>query len=122
MTTASAPTVRLTSQKVIVERGTTTTTWYVEMSSRWTPAHELPGALIERKDPPAGTVWVSETTVPLPPGTRVKRVDASPAPERRRDPLSYLRGGPRLAARATREAFYVVTRSGTLARDSASGR
>ncbi len=112
------PIVEVVESEVVVSRGRRTTSWFVRYNDGWLRASEYPGATVARLDAGPGTVFERRIEIELPKGTRLRRVETSPAAEMRRDPLAHLenaRQSPR--RRMTRTELCVGSR-GELVRTS----
>jgi len=110
------PTIEVVDAEVIVPRGRRMTTWFVRYNDGWLRAVEHPNATVQQLQSGPGTVWERRIEIPLPKGTRVCRVDSSPAGEAPRDALAHLAGGRRSPKRTTRRIELSVGPRGELVR------
>ena len=108
--------VELIDEERIVERGTGQVNWFVRWNDGWVHVTKWPGALSQRLDAGAGTVWQSRTELKVPRGTHLMRVESRPSSYAREDPLDYLTRGAPTKSRRTRRTYYVVGRNGLLVR------
>lgn len=106
--------VEVIDEERIVERGTGQVNWFVRLNDAWVHVAKWPGALSERLDAGAGTVWQSRTELKVPRGTHLMRVESRPNAYAREDPLDYLTRGAPTKSRRTRRTYYVVGRNGLL--------
>jgi hypothetical protein len=84
------------------------------MNDGWVHVSAWSGALSERLDAGAGTVWQSRTELKLPRGTYLMRVESRPNPYARESPLDYLTRGAPSKSRKTRRSYFRVGRAGEL--------
>jgi hypothetical protein len=70
--------VEVIDEERIVERGTGQVNWFVRLNDDWVHVSAWPGALSERLDAGAGTVWQSRTELRVPRGTYLMRVESRP--------------------------------------------
>jgi hypothetical protein len=106
--------VEVIDEERIAPRGTAQVNWFVRLNDGWVHVSAWPGALSERLDAGAGTVWQSRTQLGLPRGTYLMRVESRPNPYVREDPLDYLTRGAPNKSRKTRRNYYTVGRLGEL--------
>jgi hypothetical protein len=106
--------VEVVDEERIVERGTGQVNWFVRLNDGWVHVSAWPGAVSERLDAGAGTVWQSRTQLKVPRGTRLMRVESRPNAYTREEPLDYLTRGAPSKSRRTRRNYYAVGRSGAL--------
>jgi len=106
--------VEVIDEERIVERGTGQVNWFVRFNDDWVHVSAWPGALSERLDAGAGTVWQSRTELRVPRGTYFMRVESRPTSYAREDPLDYLTRGTPSKSRKTRRNYYTVGRAGEL--------
>jgi hypothetical protein len=106
--------VEVVDEERIVDRGTAQVNWFVRLNDGWVHVSTWPGAVSERLDAGAGTVWQSRTQLALPRGTYLMRVESRPSNYTREDPLDYLTRGAPSKSRKTRRNYYTVGRSGEL--------
>lgn len=106
--------VEVIDEERIVERGTAQVNWFVRLNDGWVHVSTWPGASSERLDAGAGTVWQSRTTLQLPRGTYLMRVESRPSPYARERALDYLTQGAPSKSRKTRRNYYTVGRTGEL--------
>lgn len=106
--------VEVIDEERIVERGTGQVNWFVRLNDDWVHVSAWPGALSERLDAGAGTVWQSRTELRVPRGTYLMRVESRPTSYAREDPLDYLTRGAPSKSRKTRRNYYTVGRAGEL--------
>ena len=90
--------------------------WFVRLNDGWVHVSAWSGALSERLDAGAGTVWQSRTVLDLPRGTYLMRVESRPSPYARESALDYLTRGAPSKSRKTRRNYYTVGRAGELCR------
>ena len=107
-------TVEVIDEERIVERGTAQVNWFVRQNDGWVHVSAWPGALSERLDAGAGTVWQSRTELEVPRGTYLMRVESRPSSYKREDPLAYLTRGAPSKSRKTRRNYYTAGRAGLL--------
>lgn len=106
--------VEVIDEERIVERGTAQVNWFVRLNDAWVHVSTWPGACSERLDAGAGTVWQSRTSLELPRGTYLMRVESRPSPYKRETALGYLTRGAPSKSRKTRRNYYTVGRVGEL--------
>lgn len=106
--------VEVIDEERIVPRGTAQVNWFVRMNDGWVHVSAWPGALSERLDAGAGTVWQSRTELQVPRGTYFMRVESRPTSYAREDPLAYLTRGAPGKSRKTRRNYYTAGRAGEL--------
>ena len=106
--------VEVIDEERIVPRGTAQVNWFVRMSDGWVHVSAWPGALSERLDAGAGTVWRSRTELQVPRGTYFMRVESRPSSYAREDPLDYLTRGAPSKSRKMRRNYYTAGRAGEL--------
>jgi hypothetical protein len=106
--------VEVIDEERVVQRGTGQVNWFVRLNDGWVHVSAWPGALSERLDAGAGTVWQSRTRLEVPRGTYLMRVESRPEVYAREDPLDYLTRGAPSKSRKTRRNFYTVGRGGEL--------
>jgi hypothetical protein len=115
-------TIELFESEVVIARGTRRTSWRVRVADAWISVNEHPTARVENVEAGPGTVWERRVELDLESGTRLERVEASPAPERAEEPLSYLKQArPRRAWRSQKREYRVGPR-GELQAQSAKRR
>lgn len=112
--------VEVIDEERIVPRGTAQVNWFVRLNDAWVHVSTWPGALSERLDAGAGTVWQSRTEIQVPRGTQLMRVESRPSDYSRESPLDYLTRGAPSKSRRLRRNYYVVGRAGDL-RPSSDG-
>ncbi len=120
MSAASSPpleSVEVVDEERIVERGTGQVNWFVRLNDAWVHVSTWPGALSQRLDAGAGTVWQSRTELKVPRGAQLMRVESRPSSYAREDPLDYLTRGAPSKSRQTRRTYYTVGRNGALTRE-----
>ncbi len=113
-------TVEVIDEERIALRGTAQVNWFVRLNDGWVHVSAWPGALSERLDAGAGTVWQSRTELQVPRGTYFMRVESRPSTYLREDPLDYLTRGAPSKSRKTRRNYYTAGRSGVLSLAAAS--
>ena len=108
------PIVELIDAEVIVPRGRRITTWFVRHNDGWLRAAAHPNATVDTLAPGPGTVFEHRIELALAQGTRLRRVESSPASEARRDPLAHLAYARRSPRRTTRRTEFSVGPRGEL--------
>jgi hypothetical protein len=106
--------IEVIDEERIVERGTAEITWFARLNDGWVHVSAWPGATSERLSAGPGTVWQSKTTLPMPRGSRLMRVESRPGDYARESPLKHLTRGATGAKRRIFRSYFVVGRSGTL--------
>jgi hypothetical protein len=112
--------VEVRSLERVVEHGHAKVAWLVRQHDAWVAAGEVAGAEVQQLDPGPGTVWEVQTTLRLPKGTLLMRVESRPAAAIARDPLEYLARETRQAARRVQRTYHRVGHRGVLERVSSS--
>lgn len=102
--------VELTEGEYVAARGKREVTWLVRINDGWVHISKWPGAEVARVELKSGMVWENRTTLQVPPGQRLIRVESRPAPYTQRDALDYLRRGPAAQRRVVRQEFRVGPR------------
>jgi len=85
-----AHTIVLVEYEKIVPRGAAKQKWLVHLNGRFTPAHLVPGAEVNLRQPERGIVWSRGITLKLPAATRLELVQETPRPQKRTDAFSFL--------------------------------
>ena len=83
-------TIVLVESEKIVPRGVAKQKWLVQLDGRFTPAHLVPGAEVNLRQPEPGFVWSRGITLKLPAATRLELVKEVPRPQKRTDTFSFL--------------------------------
>ncbi len=109
--------IELTEGEYIAARGKRTLTWLIRINDAWAHVSEWPGAEIQRCDARSGTVWENLTSLSVPPGTRLTRVESRPDAYAARDALDYLRQAPTQPRRRVIRQQFRVGHRGALLRD-----
>jgi hypothetical protein len=111
-----APTVEIevVETERVVPRGTARTSWYYRRGDAWEKVTAARGAVTQSRDIAPGTIWERAVTLHLAVGTELRRVDETPGPSPRLDPLSYLKKGTRAPRYAITSRYYRVARDGRL--------
>jgi hypothetical protein len=107
-------TIELTEGEYVAERGKRELTWLIRVNDAWVHISKWPGAEVARRELKSGMVWENRTTLLVPPGARLTRIESRPAPYTRRDALDYLRRGPAPQRRVIRQEFRVGARGALL--------
>src|SRR5687768_8920249 len=102
--------IELTEGEYVAARGKREVTWLVRINDGWAHISKWPGAEIARGELKSGMVWENRTTLRVPPGQRLIRVESRPAPYTERDALDYLRRGPAAQRSVVRQEFRVGAR------------
>lgn len=103
-------TVELTEGEYVAARGKRELTWLIRINDAWVHISKWPGAEVARSELKSGMVWENRTTLLVPLGARLTRVESRPAPYVKRDALDYLRRGPAAQRRVLRLEFRVGAR------------
>lgn len=109
-------TIELTEGEYVAARGKRELTWFIRQNDGWVHISRWPGAEVTRCEVRSGMVWQNRTRLAVTAGTRLRRVESSPAPYVRRDALDYLTRGLKAQRRVHRAEFRVDGR-GNLLRD-----
>ncbi len=104
--------VELVESELIRGRGTRKVSWRVQRADGWIAVSDWPGAVRQQLEPGPGTIWETRIELELPTGTRLERIESSPAPPERRDPLEYLSRETRSTKRQVRRTPYRVSARG----------
>jgi hypothetical protein len=117
-----APTVEVevVEGEHVVPRGTARTSWYYRRGDGWERVGQARGAVTTSRDIAPGTIWEHAVTLHLAVGTELRRVDESPGPPPRLDPLAYLKQGTKAPRYAIKSRHYRVARDGRLTADPGS--
>lgn len=108
-------TVELTEGEYIAPRGTREVTWLIRLNDAWVHVSQWPGIEVERRQAKSGVVWENVSSLAVPPGTRLTRVESRPAPYAQRDALDYLKQSKSQPARRVfRQEFRVGSRGDLL--------
>jgi hypothetical protein len=100
-------TIELTEGEYVAERGKREVTWLVRINDAWAHISKWPSAEVARAELKSGMVWENRTTLLVPPGQRLIRVESRPAPYTQRDALDYLRRSPAAPRQVVRQEFRV---------------
>jgi hypothetical protein len=103
-------TLELTEGEYVAARGRSTVTWLIRLNDAWVHISEWPGAEVERRETPSGTVWENLTRLQVLPGARLTRVENRPAPYAKQDALAHLTRGARPQRKVARQEFRVGKR------------
>ncbi len=106
--------VDLLESEQVVPYGVAKRTWFVNVEGRFTPAHKVLGAQIERRQSERGVVWSRTITLQLAAGTRLELVQESPRPRGRADTFSILTLDQK-SATVRRRTVHEVTVGGRIA-------
>jgi hypothetical protein len=109
--------VEVVDEERIVQRGVSRVAWFARINDGWLLASAWPGAVVERLDAPAGTVWAHRVELSAPIGTRFMRVETRPS-GKRRAPLDYLLHGSLGARQSSTKSYYRLDGSGRLLADA----
>jgi len=106
--------IEVIDEERVAPRGTAQVNWFVRFNDAWLHVSSWPGAVSERLEAGAGTVWQSRTEIQVPRGARLMRVESRPSGYARESPLDYLTRGAPSKSRTVRRTYYVVGRAGDL--------
>ncbi len=106
--------VVLRAHERVVPRGTERQTWAVWHERRWLNPKALPNVEVARLATGPGTVWESQASLTLAPGSWLRRVITRPALIQRRTPLEYLEREQLHTRRQTLVTYFRVGGGGSL--------
>lgn len=106
--------VELLESEQVVPYGVAKRTWMVNVNGRFTPAHLVTDAKVERRPTEPGVVWSRTIALQLAAGTRLELVQEMPRPRERADTFSILTIDQK-SATVRRRTLYEVSVGGRIA-------